>query len=272
MQDGLRSIAATADALVLDDVKPPLKLSKEQKQVQQMIGCLKYPEKVMPAITLPLHRLSRVMSNPPPEAMTVAKATLAYAYHNRHQGITYGGGGLASASRLHGSLFADFDLNGRAPKELEATADATWKLYDTYGILISYAGAAVYHVAKRIAVAANSSMEQEAIATVKAAETFAYLREVQHALGVPPSGPTYIATDNKANMLIAARSGSAAHCKHFLRRYVTLRQRCDAGEIAVGHIAEGSNPSDFLTKWVPQKKIKASLLYATNATAQPATP
>ena len=130
----------------------------------------------------------------------------------------------------------------------------------------------MYHVAKRIAVAANSSMEQEAIATVKAAETVSYLREVLHALGVPPAGPTFIATDNKANMLIAARSGSASHCKHFLRRYVTLRQRRDASEIAIGHIAEGSNPSDFLTKWVPQKKIKQSLMYATNWLAQPAMP
>ena len=113
-------------------------------------------------------------------------------------------------------------------------------------------------------------MEQEAIATTKAAEIVAYLRTIAVALGAPPSGPTPIGTDNKANMLIAARVGSATTSRHFLRRYVTLRQRIDTQEIKVRHIPESQNPSDFLTKWVSGKKLRESLEFGTNSRARTA--
>ena len=69
---GLKGVAAIADDLrlrwKLDGDTPRKKLSKDQKRVQKIIGALKFPERVMPALSLVLHRLSSVMSDPPPEA------------------------------------------------------------------------------------------------------------------------------------------------------------------------------------------------------------
>ena len=87
--------------------------------------------------------------------------------------------------------------------------------------------------------------------------------------------PTFLGTDNKANLLVAIDAGSAARSKHFLRTYYSLRQRSTRGEIELlGHIVDEQNPADFLTKWVGKQKLDASVDYATNSRAPgaPATP
>ena len=66
-----------ADQMELAPREAGARLTAEQTETQQIIGALKFIEKVMPKITLGLHRLSCVMSSPPPEANVVAKAALA---------------------------------------------------------------------------------------------------------------------------------------------------------------------------------------------------
>ena len=78
----------------------------------------------------------------------------------------------------------------------------------------------------------DSSMESEAVATGtgKAGELVSYIREILRGLRTPPSGPTFVGSDNKANALIASRRGLAARSRHCLRRYLTFLQRVDAKE------------------------------------------
>ena len=49
--------------------------------------------------------------------------------------------------------------------------------------------------------------------------------------------------------------------------YVIMQQRIASGSIAVGHIPDAQNPSDFLTKWVNKSKFKKSNDYLTNSRA-----
>lgn len=265
----LKAIEAFADNLRLEpSAKGPQKLSKQAKRNQRAIGDMKFFEKVMPAISLPVHRLSCIMSNPDGDSATkVVDHILMYAYAHRHEGITFGGGGLGSAARLEASLTADVDLNSPAPKELEVYADATWSLFNIYGLLVTYYGAAVFHQTKRIAMICDCSQKSEAVATSKAGEIATYAREVQRALGIAPRGPTFVGTDNKANMLVARNQGSAARSKHFLRQYTTLRQRQAEQEIVIGHVPDENMPADFLTKWTSKEKLQRSLIFATNRRA-----
>ena len=95
-------------------------------------------------------------------------------------------------------------LDSHAPTELVAAADATWNGdLDLYGMLLTCFGAAVMHSVKKIGLVVDSSHESEAIASAKAGELVAYAREVLVALGAPPTGPTVILSDNKANVLVA---------------------------------------------------------------------
>ena len=106
-------------------------------------------------------------------------------------------------------------LDSHAPTELVAAADATWNGdLDLYGMLLTCFGVAVMHSVKKIGLVVDSSHESEAIASAKAGELVAYAREVLVALGAPPTGPTVILSDNKANVLVANNAKSASRSRH----------------------------------------------------------
>ena len=253
-----------ADKLDLPAERPK-QLNQKQKRIQQLIGSLKFVGRLHPRLTLVLHRLSCVMSCPPPEAWEVARAALAAAYAERDIGITYGGRGLSLASRLQGDMRAEVHLDGNAPSALEAHADATWGDRNIYGLILTFGGAAVLHQTKKIALIVDSSMETEAIASSKGAEAISYAREILRGLGIPPDGPTLITTDNLSNQRVGSGLGCPTRSKHFLRRYQALKQRIQSREVTLRHINDADMPADFLTKWVKNaKKLEESVRYATN--------
>ena len=260
-----KQVLDMADSMTLAPRAPGAKLTSEQSRTQQIIGSLKFIEKVMPRISLVVHRLSCVMSSPPPEALIVAKAALAMAYKERHVGVTYGGDGPTDDSRLSGRLSANISLDEPAAATLEASADATWGERNLYGLLVTYNRATVLFMVKKIQLLVDSSHEAEAIGTSKVAEEVSYAREVLRALDDAPEHPTIVLTDNKANALVAADARSASRSKHFLRRYVTLQQRIASAELIVVKVEDANMPSDFLTKWLPSAKLRKSVAYATNS-------
>ena len=265
VHDELKSIEQTADEMRLAEGGPPKKLPPAGKRCQQMIGDLKFIERVLPGACLPLHRLSCVMSNPPATATRVCEHLLKYAYVHRHTGITFGGGGVSSAPRVEAKLSCEHvRLAGRASDDLEIFGDATWKLHNVYGLIATYYGGTIYGCTRRISIICDSSMQAEAVPTAKAGELAAWAREVQRALGVPPRGPTLIGTDNWSNMLVARDMGSAKTSKHFLRMYCSIRDRQRRREVTIAHVPDTENPSDFLTKWLPAKKFLESVRRATN--------
>ena len=113
----------------------------------------------------------------------------------------------------------------------------------------------------------ESSHHSEAVATNKAAEQVVYAREVLRALGDISEGSTKIATDHQASMLVANDAASAKKARHFLNQYHMLQRRIQMGDIAVVKIPTALMPADFLTKWLPKKKVDLSVRYATNSTA-----
>ena len=103
------------------------------------------------------------------------------------------------------------------------------------------------------------------MATAKAGEIVTYARTIMRGLGIQPAGPTFVGSDNKANALLASGRSLPTRLRHCLRRYQTFVQRVRAGECEIGHVRDESNPTDFMTKFVPKAKFEASHEYATNA-------
>ena len=151
-----------------------------------------------------------------------------------------------------------------APNEFEVSADSSHGERCVYGILATYMGGAVLHLAKKSG-APGSTMEGEQIATVKGSEVCVYGNTVQVALGVPSSTPPRLITDNLSNQRVATNSGSATRSRHFLIRYYCLQTRQDAGECDVAFTPDGSMAADFLTKWINAMKFRASLRYASGS-------
>ena len=112
-------------------------------------------------------------------------------------------------------------------------------------------------------------METEAIASSKAAESIAYAREILRAFGIAAESPTIIYTDNLANKNVGSGLGCPSRSKHFLRRYHTLRERIREGEAELRYVPDEHMPADFLTKWIPSRKVESSIDFATNRRAAP---
>ena len=146
LRDGSRATApvsqgqmrALADALTAQPHAAGVKLTPAQKRVQMAVGHFKYIERVMPAISLPVHRLASVMICAPPEATTVVNTILRYLSQHIEDGITYGGGGLSDVPRLSAGLYADFELEKGAPRQLEGTADATYGSFELMSNMLTY--------------------------------------------------------------------------------------------------------------------------------------
>lgn len=258
-----KALRDALDALKLPEHRPA-KLDEQQKGFQACVGSLKYIEKVLMRLAVANHRCSCVMSCPPPGAYNVARSVLHDAYLNRKKAITFGRGG---SHRLTARMSGNVKMSEGAPNMMECTADATWNETDRcslYGIMLTFMGATIAHVTKKIALVCDSSMESEQVASSKATELIEYAVEVMRAIGTPIDGPVHLYTDNKANMLIANNSGSATRARHLLRRYVAMQQRIQSGVIKMLKIDDPENPSDWLTKWTTLKKVEASERYAMN--------
>ena len=169
--------------------------------------------------------------------------------------------------RLAGGLIADFEMETGAPRQLEATADATWGAFELLAGMLTYNGAAVYHKVNRIAVECGSSQQGEAYASFKVADAAVTARQVLVALGVPPRGPTFIGSDNKAHVQVGNSCGSSVRSRHFLKAYRIMHDRMRDHELSLGHVKDTENPADFLTKWIGADKFHKSVRYATNSTA-----
>ena len=256
-------LEAALDALEL----PPQeerkdKLTPDQKRCQQIIGDLKYFERGSRAsLALRVHRLSCIMNYPPvPDALTCAESVLAEAYRTREAVLCYT---RQEVQRDIADGKTTVDMSVGAPQELECAADASpHPKHTVYGIVLTMCGAAVAAFVKKIGSAVANTFEAEAVASVKASELIAYARIVQHALGTPPRKPTLLLTDNLSNQRVAQSAKAAQNSRHFLVRMTCLHQRVADGELVTAWVADPQNPSDFMTKWIPQAKFNASVRYA----------
>jgi hypothetical protein len=180
-------------------------------------------------------------------------------------GLTYGGNGLCGVPRMSGEICSRFDMSDGAPSNTEITTDATWDGRNVYSYMLTMHGASIAHGVKKMHLIVDSSMESEAVGTGKAGELIAYAREVMRGLCIAPQGPTFLGTNNRANMLIASGRALPARSKHCLRRYTTFLERVKMGDCVVGRVKDKDTPSDFLTKFLVSKgKFTESVDYATN--------
>ena len=117
-------------------------------------------------------------------------------------------------------------------------------------------------------IAVDSSAEGEGIATSKCAEIVEHVREAARGMGILPNEPTVILSDNESSVRVANAPKSAGRLRHALRRFAVLQRRIQEGEVQVRHVPDKHNAADFLTKWVPAKKVKQSVAYVSNEAAR----
>ena len=120
------------------------------------------------------------------------------------------------------------------------------------------------HTTHNLGCVVDASYTAEQMATGKAGEALEFAREIEIGLGVPPTGPTIVLTDNKANAIVGSGQGTA-RARHAIRRYVTFLQRVQSNMVKLLYVPDDDNPADFLTKPVPREKLERSVAWVTGA-------
>ena len=144
-------------------------------------------------------------------------------------------------------------------------ADATWNTdCDRYSVVLTMFGTLIAARVKSIRGIMGSSAEGEGYASLKASELVEEAIETARAFGIYDGAPVVLGSDSVANLQVARRQGAATRLKHALRRWEILMERVEAGHVKLVHVGDAEMPADFLTKWVPAKKLAASLDYVTN--------
>ena len=225
-----------------------------------------------PALSVHVHRLSSVMSNPPEGALECAQGVIAQAHEQLEEGITYYAQ-QREPSRVCVDGRMQMDLAEGAPSGLEAAADASTAFPRILiGMLLTFAGGSVMHKTKKLAVVLRDMyvagvmvkdvFEAELVATVVLAQEVAYARRFLSAMGEVFDAPTTVITDSLSGARVLNNVRSAARSKTVLWRCAVVQAMARAEEVAIVHVPDASNPADFLTKWLAAAKVRASDEYA----------
>jgi hypothetical protein len=260
------------------------KMTKHGKFTQVLTGCLRYFMRVSAGeLNVLTHRASCVQACAPPEAVTVCKAGMITAYESRFRGITYSAidpetATFASVGTTPDVSFAT-GFDGHAKKGANATGfprdagihvvgDCTWGDRNVYGMLFMMNHGAIATDTKKMGPV-DSSAEGEGITTSKCAELTVFIREVARGMGILDDKPTVIRSDNASSVRVANDPKAAGRLRHAMRRYSVLQEHVKQGTVRVEFIRDENNAADFLTKWVPAAKLKASIAYTSNEAAKP---
>ena len=162
-------------------------------------------------------------------------------------------------------MAATIDMQAGAPSSSVTITDSTWSLEpegpfqsgDVYGIIMTRTGAQVYSCTHKLGIVTDASSFSEAVGTGKGGEVSECGRNIETGLGVPPTGPTLMLTDNRANALVGSGQGTL-RSRHALRRYCCFLQRVKSGDVTLRYLPDLENPADCLTKPVPATKANFS--------------
>ena len=169
---------------------------------------------------------------------------------------------------------SNIDMAAGAPEHLEVTADAATLVgREVYSVLMTYHGASVLHLVKKAGCVVTSTYDLENFATIKASEYAILGQRILDALNNGHSlQPVVVYTDNLANQRVTTNAQASSRSKYFLIRQTILHERIANGDIKTIHIPDPDNPSDYLTKTVPETKTLASDKYATGNVGRFSTP
>ena len=179
--------------------------------------------------------------------------------------VTYRSKLPSAESILKGAMAATIDMQAGAPSSSVTITDSTWNLEpegpfqsgDVYGIIMTRTGAQVYSCTHKLGIVTDASSFSEAVGTGKGGEVSECGRNIETGLGVPPTGPTLMLTDNRANALVGSGQGTL-RSRHALRRYCCFLQRVKSGDVTLRYLPDLENPADCLTKPVPATKANFS--------------
>ena len=117
-------------------------------------------------------------------------------------------------------------------------------------------GGAVSWCSSKQSVVAGSTCEAEYMAASEGAQEAVWMKEFITDLGVIPnaSGPMTLFCDNTGTISLAKESRYHKRTKHIKRRFNSIRDLVQVGDIEICNIHTDLNVADPLTKPLPRAK------------------
>ena len=191
------------------------------------------------------------------------------AYESRERGITYSADDAAPFTLANDGSSPEISFATGFPRDagIHAVGDCTWGDRNVYALLVMMNHGAILTETKKMGPV-DSSAEGEGITTSKCAEITDFIREAARGMGILGDKPTVIRSDNASSVRVANDPKSAGRLRHAMRRFAVLQERVKEGKVKVVFVPDAQNASDFMTKWVPASKLKASVAYTSNEAAK----
>ena len=118
----------------------------------------------------------------------------------------------------------------------------------TGGHIIMLFGAAVNWMSKLQPIVGTSSTEAEFMQAVLVSKSVKWIRYTMNELGRRQIGPSPIAEDNKAAIMMVNQQRPTTRTRHIDTQWFAIQEWKKLGEIYLLYIKTGDNPSDALTK------------------------
>ena len=193
-----------------------------------------------PDVFVAISLAGRYQSNPGVDHWTAVKNILKYLKRTKDMFLVYGGD-------------KELVVNGYVDASFDTDPDDS-KSQTGYVFLLN--GGAVSWCSSKQSVVAGSTCEAEYIAASEAANEGVWMKEFISDLGVIPSasGPMKIFCDNTGAIALAKESRFHKRTKHIKRRFNSIRDLVQVGDIEICKIHTDLNVADPLTKPLPRAK------------------
>ena len=118
----------------------------------------------------------------------------------------------------------------------------------TGGHLIMLYGSAISWMAKLQPIVATSSTEAGFMQAVLVCKAVKWIRHIMNGLNRKQCGPSLILEDNKAAIMMVNQQRPTTRTRHIDTQWFAIQEWKVFGEIVLGYIKSGCNPSDAVTK------------------------
>src|SRR3954468_22300926 len=193
-----------------------------------------------PDVNLAVSLVGRYQSNPGKEHWTAVRNILKYLKRTKEMFLVYGGD---EELVVKGYVDASFDA------DLDDSKSQTGYVYILNGGAVSWCSC-------KESVVAGSTCEAEYMAASEAAHEAIWMKEFITDLGVIPnaSGPINLFCDNTGAIALAKEPRFHKKTRHIKRRFNSIHENVQDGDIEICKVHTDLNVADLLTKPLPKAK------------------
>ena len=209
---------------------------------REKVGCILYYMICMcPDLAYAVGVLSRFCAGPTRLACAGVTRVLQFMYNTRHHKLVLGG----DSARITGY----FDSDWASDREMRRSVS---------GYIILLGSGPVDWGSTRQRLVAQSTAEAEFIAASPPTKGIVWLRALLKQLGIPEvitKYSSYLLGDNMAALQMAENPVHHERTKHIAIEYFYLRDRVEAGFIAVDYVETARNIADMMPKALGNNKF-----------------